>query len=139
HAGAIADNLEALKVAPESERTLNNLAWLWASCPRDELRDGPRALEFARRACEKTGWQQAGYLDTLAVACAACGQFDEAVSWQERAVELAPEAEKDDYRSRLELYRQGRPYREEEIHHRGTEGTEKAVENEPQMNTDQHR
>ena len=102
----------ALRLAPDDLRTLNNLAWLWATCPKDELRDGPRALEFARKACEQTGWEQPGYLDTLAVACAECGQFDEAVRWQAKAVELATQAEKADYQSRLDLYKAGRPYRE---------------------------
>jgi tetratricopeptide (TPR) repeat protein len=111
-AAALADNLEALKIDPDNEQTLNNLAWLWATCPRDELRDGARALEHALRACEQSGWEVAGYLDTLATAYAECGQFEEAARWQARAVELASEAENADYQSRLELYRQGKPYRD---------------------------
>lgn len=112
YAAALADNLEALRIDPDSERALNNLAWLWATCRLDEYRDGARALEHALRVCERTGWQGPGYLDTLAAAYAECGQFEEAARWQARAVELAPEVEKDDYRGRLELYRQGTPYRE---------------------------
>ena len=53
------------------------------------------------------------YLDTLAAAYAANGQFDEAVHWQSQAVELAEEAEKEDYRRRLALYEAGQPCREE--------------------------
>jgi tetratricopeptide (TPR) repeat protein len=112
YAAALADNLEALKIDPDNDRTLNNLAWLWATCPRDSLRDGARALEHALRACERTDWEVAGYLDTLATAYAECGQFEEAARWQARAVELASEEEKADYQSRLELYRQGKPYRD---------------------------
>jgi tetratricopeptide (TPR) repeat protein len=112
YAEAIADNLEALKLRPGDARTCNNLAWLWATCPRAELRDGPRAVEHARTACEATGWQDPGYLDTLAVAYAACGQFEEAVRWQRKAVELAPEAEREGYAARLRLFESGRPYHE---------------------------
>jgi tetratricopeptide (TPR) repeat protein len=112
HAAAIADNLAALAVDADNARTLNNLAWLWATAPREELRDGAKAVEHARRACERTGWEVAGYLDTLAVAHAAAGRFDEAVRWQEKALELCAENEKADYQSRLDLYRQGRPYHE---------------------------
>jgi tetratricopeptide (TPR) repeat protein len=112
HARALADNQAALAVDPDNARTLNNLAWLWATCPRDDLRDGPRAVEAATRACEQTGWQQPGCLDTLACAYAASGNFAEAVRWQEKALELAAEHEKADYQSRLDLYRAGRPFRD---------------------------
>ena len=44
------------------------------------------------------------------MACAASGQFEEAVRWQEKALELAPEPEKADYQSRLDLYRASRPF-----------------------------
>ena len=47
-----------------------------------------------------------------AVAYAAAGQFAEAMQWQEKALELCGESENADYRSRLELYRAGQPYRE---------------------------
>jgi tetratricopeptide (TPR) repeat protein len=57
-----------------------------------------------------SGWREPGHLDTLAVALAAAGQFEEAAKYQRQAVELAPEAEKADYRSRLELYEAGKPY-----------------------------
>jgi tetratricopeptide (TPR) repeat protein len=101
---AIADNLEALRLQPEDARTCNNLAWLWVTNPRPEQRDPARAIEFARRACELTQWQVAGFLDTLAAAYAAAGQFAEAIAQQRRAIELASENEKAEYQSRLEWY-----------------------------------
>jgi len=107
---AIADNLEALRLAPDDAGTCNNLAWLWATNPRPEQRDAARAVEHARRACELTQWRIAGFLDTLAVACAAAGQFAEAIEWQRKAIELAGEEEKAEYRARLELYEAGRVY-----------------------------
>jgi tetratricopeptide (TPR) repeat protein len=110
---ALADNLEALRLVPDDPRTLNNLAWLWATCPKPEWRDGPKAVEHARKACELTESREVGSLDTLAAALAACGQFEEAVQWQRRAVELAPEAEKADYQTRLALFEAGQSYVEE--------------------------
>ncbi len=107
---AIADNLEALRLQPDDARTCNNLAWLWATTPQREQRDLALAIEHARRSCELTQWQIAGHLDTLAVAYAAAGQFAEAIEQQRRAIELASEEEKAEYRSRLELYEAGRPY-----------------------------
>ena len=112
HAGAIADNLEALRLRPDDARTCNNLAWLWATTPQEELRDSAKAVDLARKACELTSWQEPGYLDTLAVAYAASGRFEEAIHWQRRALELCKEEEKADYESRLRMYEAGQPYRE---------------------------
>jgi tetratricopeptide (TPR) repeat protein len=107
---AIADNLEALKLCPDDARTCNNLAWLWVTSPRPEQRDLTRAITFARRACELTQWQVAGFLDTLAAAYAAAGQFAEAIEQQRQAIELANEKEKAEYQARLELYKVGATY-----------------------------
>jgi tetratricopeptide (TPR) repeat protein len=107
---AIADNLEALRLQSDDAGTCNNLAWLWATSPHPEHRDPARAVEHARRACELTQWQIAGFLDTLAVAHAAAGQFAEAIEYQRRAIELAGEDEKAEYRSRLELYEAGKTF-----------------------------
>ncbi len=101
---ALADNTEALRLKPEDARTWNNLAWLWATNPRLEQRDPARAIDLARRACELTQWQIAGFLDTLAAAYAAAEQFAEAVEHQRRALELASANEKAEYRVRLEWY-----------------------------------
>ncbi len=108
---AIADNLEALNLYPDDARTCNNLAWLWSTSPRLEQRDPERAITFARRACELTQWQVAGFLDTLAAAYAAAGQFTEAIEQQRRAIELASENDKAEYQSRLALYEAGQSYR----------------------------
>jgi tetratricopeptide (TPR) repeat protein len=105
---AIADNLEAFRLQPEDARTCNNLAWLWVTNPHSEQRDPARAIEFARRACELTQWQIAGFLDTLAAAYAAAGQFADAVAQQRRAIELASEKEKAEYQSRLQSYEAGK-------------------------------
>ena len=107
---AIADNLQALRLRPDDARTCNNLAWLWATNPHREQRDPSRAIEHARRACELTQWQNAGFLDTLAVAHAAAGQFAEAIQWQRKAIELASEEEKAEYQARLEMYEAGKSY-----------------------------
>jgi tetratricopeptide (TPR) repeat protein len=105
---AIADNLEALRLDADDARTCNNLAWLWATSPRPEERDPQKAIDFARRACELTQWQIAGFLDTLAAAYAAAGKLAEAIEQQRRAIKRAAENEKAEYCSRLELYEAGR-------------------------------
>ena len=108
---AVQDHLEALKRDPRGASTFNQIAWIRATAPDPDARNGRQAKECATRACELTEWQEAGFLDTLAAACAECGEFDDAVRWQEKAIGMVPDHAADEYRTRAELYRQGRPYR----------------------------
>ncbi len=110
---AIADYNRALRLDPKHAYPYNNQAWLWATCPEERFRDGRKAVESATRACELTGWKNCGTLDTLAAAYAEAGDFAAAVRWQTKGMDLAPEGQKADFRSRRELYRTGKPYREE--------------------------
>jgi len=71
-----------------------------------------QAVADAQQACELTQWQEVEYVDTLAAAYAESGNFDEAVRWQEKAVELAPDDRKDHYRINLKLYKSGMPFRQ---------------------------
>jgi len=95
---------------PES---LNNLAWLLATCPDSGLRDGKSAVAFAERAVAATLRKNVAYLDTLAAAYAETGQFAKAVSVQNEAIALLhDEKMKEDFASRLRLYQSNSPYRE---------------------------
>lgn len=92
---------------------LNLRAWLLATCPKDEVRNGGQALQDANRACVWVQWSDPAYLDTLAAAHAECGDFTEAVKWQTKAISLLKqEADKAKYESRLKLYEAGKPHRE---------------------------
>ena len=46
-------------------------------------------MEIAGKANEYTGFEDPGHLDTLAVAYAEMGRFDEAFSTSEKAIDLA--------------------------------------------------
>jgi tetratricopeptide (TPR) repeat protein len=106
--------MEALKRDPRHAGTFNQLAWLWATCPDPDIRNGERAKECANRACELSEWSEPGFLDSLAAACAECGDFDDAVKWQEKAIaQIGDPVRQTDYESRLELYRQRKPARVE--------------------------
>ncbi len=111
YAAAVADYQKALELAPAEAHVYNQLAWMLAACPRPEYRDGPRAVELARRGCELTNWQDANLLDTLASAYAECGRFDEAVTWAERSLERANAEIKDVVAGHVQLFRNGRPAR----------------------------
>jgi tetratricopeptide (TPR) repeat protein len=110
---AIADFNEAIRLDPRFAPAYNNLAWLLSTCPEEEYRDGKRAVEMATRAAELHGWKQAGDLDTLATAYAELGDFENAIKWQTKALELCAEHKRAGYRSHLELYEARQPYRDE--------------------------
>jgi hypothetical protein len=88
------------------------VAWVRATCPQDDLRDGSAALRDALRACELTDHAAPGYVDTLAAAYAELGRFEDAVKWQQKAAELAPEGSKPEYEARLAQYRENKPFRD---------------------------
>jgi tetratricopeptide (TPR) repeat protein len=94
----------------------NNLAWVLATIEDEKLRNPAEAIRLAERACELSEYRQAEMLDTLGVAYAAEGRFAEAVKAAEKGIELARQAEDekmiDDIRSRLELYKINKPYRD---------------------------
>ncbi len=85
---AIADCTEAIRLDPEKAVAYSKRAWIWATCPDEQHRDGKKAVESATRACELTKWNEPAYLESLAAACAEEGNFDSAVKWQTRAIEL---------------------------------------------------
>ncbi|MFC1636684.1 hypothetical protein ACFL5Z_17790, partial [Planctomycetota bacterium] len=93
----------------------NDLAWLRATCVMAEFRDGAKAVEQASKASELTNFKKAHYVGTLAAAYAEAGDFDSAVEWQKKAIDLLTEEEEGlraDFEERLKLYQSGKPYRE---------------------------
>jgi tetratricopeptide (TPR) repeat protein len=110
---AAADFEEAIRLNPKDALGNNLYAWLLSACPDATCRDGKRAVRLATTACELSDWKKADDIDTLAAAYAEAGDFESAVTWQENALDLAPEAEKDDFRSRLGLYKSGKPFRDD--------------------------
>lgn len=111
YAAAVADYQKALDLEPTGAHFYNQFAWMLAACPRPEYRDGPRAVELARRGCELTDWQDANLLDTLASAYAECGRFDEAVTWAEKSLELVDAEIKDAVCRHIQSFRNGQPAR----------------------------
>lgn len=90
----------------------NEIAWELATDWSEYIRNGRQAFLLAGRAVQLTNYRDPGCLDTLAAAYAECGDFKSAVSYQIKALDLAPSNDKADFESRLRLYRAGRPYRE---------------------------
>ena len=116
-AEAIAQFDEALRLQPDLAAALNNLAWIRASSPQKEFRNGPEAVRLAERACQVTKHREAVMVGTLAAAYAEAGRFDEAIATARKARELALAGgnhELADKNQRLiELFSAHRPYRED--------------------------
>lgn len=114
---AAAEDYEAvLRIEPASLEAANNLAWLLATSDDAELQNAARAIELAERICHETQQNDFSYLDTLAVAYAQAGRFDDALRTAKRAMELARAAKQDELAeqigSRLKLYEARKPFRE---------------------------
>jgi tetratricopeptide (TPR) repeat protein len=110
YAKAIADYNNAFHLAPSDADTFNDAAWLRATATDDQFRDGKKAVELATKANELTGWANSQYLDTLAVAYAAAGDFDAAIKHETKAIALSPTVE--EIKQRLQLFQDKKPYRQ---------------------------
>ena len=116
---AVSDFEKALELVPEdkTERSgiLNNLSWTLSTSETDDVRDGKRALELGLEACELTEYKKPHILSTLAAAYGEVGEFDKAVEWATKAVELGTESNEpqlDQLKQELEFYRMKKPWRE---------------------------
>jgi tetratricopeptide (TPR) repeat protein len=111
---AIQNLTKAAELKSDNIYVLNNLAWLLATGGNVSANDANKAIEFARRACELTGYKITRMLDTLAAAYAAGGRFDEAVRTAEQAVNIAKNSGQkdiaDEIQKRVELYKAGKRY-----------------------------
>jgi tetratricopeptide (TPR) repeat protein len=113
---AIDEGNEAVRLMPGQPLAVCFLASLLATHAPAEGGDPTRAIELAQRACALTGRHDATSLDTLAAAHAAAGRFGQAVETATEARRVAEAAgqrrQAESIQSRLELYRQRKPYRE---------------------------
>jgi tetratricopeptide (TPR) repeat protein len=140
HAKAVSDYEEALElgeqiqdieesegvetVSKPDDGVLNNLAWVLATSPKDDVRDGEKAIEYATMAAEVTEYKEAHILSTLASGYAESGDFDKAIEWIEKAIEVNKKVAKDavdktrtdeqfeSLNKELESYKKKEPWRE---------------------------
>lgn len=107
---------EALKIEPDNYPMLIYVARVLAADENQQVRNGKEALALANKANQLAASPQSVGLDTLAMALAEAGRFDEAVQMEIQAINLAAAAgQKDDaalMQERLQLYKKSQPYRE---------------------------
>ena len=97
---------EALERFPGDLAVRHLLARLLATSPVAEARDGERAVELARGVVAEQ--PALDHLETLAMALAAAGRFDEAIAQQEEVLDRERESAGDtsgERKQRLNLYR----------------------------------
>ena len=74
---------------PENGNAASNLAWVFATCPEDSIRDGTRAAELGETALRVSGGKIPMIYKVLAAAYAENGRFADAVETAQRGAELA--------------------------------------------------
>ena len=106
----------SLQIDPNDGNALNNLAWVLATYPADTIRDGKRAVELAEKAAVLPGGEAPIVLRTLAAGYAEAGDFSNAVSTAQHALDLATGQNNTSLlatlRHEIELYQARTPYRE---------------------------
>jgi protein O-mannosyl-transferase len=108
----------AVEAVPDTPFLMSRLAWLLATAPEDEVRNGVRAVELSDRAVRLTGRQNLMALTTLGAAYAEVGRFDAAAAAAHEALALAERqgntAAAAAVAAHLRRFQAGRPVRDPE-------------------------
>jgi len=110
---------EVLALQPENGNAASNLAWVFATCTDDSIRDGTRAAQLGEKALRISGGKIPMIYKVLAAAYAENGRFADAVETAQRGAELATSQGNPPLAAELEsniaLYQSGRPLRDPSI------------------------
>ena len=108
-----ADYRRAIQLDEKLGRAYQSAAWLMATCPDERFRNAKLALEPAQRAIQLDGEKDFRYLDTLAVAYANAGEFEQAKAAVSKALAICPAEHEPALAKRLDLFDAEKPYRQE--------------------------
>ena len=92
----------------------NEIAWILATATNDNIRDEKKALIYAKKSVEIKA--DCKNLDTLAVAFAACGRFEDAINTHKRAINFCKSTNPEllsEVQKHLKNYRLKKALREE--------------------------
>jgi tetratricopeptide (TPR) repeat protein len=107
---------EAQAIEPENGNAASNLAWVFATCPDDSIRDGRRAVELAEKALRISGGKIPMVFRVLAAAYAENGRFSRAIENAQRGADLATSQGNSGLAAELQgniaLYQTGTPLRD---------------------------
>jgi len=111
---AIQNWAEAVKLEPNNPEIFNNMAWLLAAVNDMSVHNPNKAIELAQQACKLTEFKNPAILDTLAVAYAAAGRFNDAITTAEQALYIAKSRDQKDIineiQNHIELYKSGHAF-----------------------------
>lgn len=119
----------AMKTFPDQPGFAHALARVLAAAPDDRVRDGARAVSLMNDLLKSQ--QTIAMAETMAMALAETGHFDDAARWQQDAIRAASESKRDDLVRKLNvnlgLYQSGRPCRtpwtlDDPVHHPASGG-----------------
>ncbi len=107
---------DALAIEPQNGNAASNLAWVFATCPDDSIRDGRRAVELAEKALRISGGKIPMIFRVLAAAYAEDGRFSQAIESAQRGADLATSQGNSglaaELQSSIALYQAGTPLRD---------------------------
>ncbi len=107
---------DALTIEPENVNATSNLAWVYATCPEESIRNGGRAVELAERALRISGGKIPMIFSALAAAYAETGRFSQAIETAQRGADLAiiqgNRGLASALQSNIALYQTGKPLRD---------------------------
>jgi len=113
---AITHYRESLRTREDLLAAANNLAWLLATGSDTGSSFAEEAIRWAQHAAETTEYKEPGFLDTLAAAYAASGQFEQAIETANKAIQLYRERGQNEMareiQQRLQLYKTGKRVRQ---------------------------
>ena len=108
---------QALELDLSYGEAKNNLAWVLATNPDQDLRNGKKAIRLVTSALKDHSGNASSLLDTLAAAYAEDNQFEQAVATVKQSIKIAKAAGQpkrvDKLEGRLRLYEAGRPFRDQ--------------------------
>jgi tetratricopeptide (TPR) repeat protein len=110
---AISDYNKAIEINPRFAEAYNLKAWHLATCRDATYRNGAKAVELAKKAVDLD--TNVHSLDTLAAAYSEVGKFEDAITTQEKVIELLKKESKQknliQYVERLKSYKAHKPWR----------------------------
>jgi tetratricopeptide (TPR) repeat protein len=94
-------------------QSMRELAWYLATVDCAKFRNGQRALVLAGEACTLTEYEDPYALDALAASNAEMGNFEAAVKWSTKALDLVKSKRtREEFVKHLESFQARRPWRE---------------------------
>jgi tetratricopeptide (TPR) repeat protein len=106
----------AVKLNDRTPEMINDLSWMLATAPENELRDGASALQLADQVNKLTEGKNPYILDTLAAAYAEIGDFAKALETAQAGLKLAEASGNKELafglKKEIALYYEEKPFRQ---------------------------